>query len=133
MSAGAMRGLNQDVTAFEMDRGVFAALADGEFRALVHLHARTIAEPDKSMTAIGSTDGFIFGELIAGADCLLTTVRNAIQPPVNGFNGGPRSGRSENPVALHEECSCANRNNNHGSNGIQLPGQGLACSRRSGR
>src|SRR5260370_6291836 len=133
MSAGPVRGLNKDVTAFKMDCSIFAALADGEFCALVHLHVGTITQADKSVTAIRSAEGFILGKLITGTDGLLAIGRNAIQPSVNRLDGGPRSGWRENPVALHEECDCTNRNNNHGSDGIHLPRQRIGCSRGLGR
>src|SRR5580692_1947249 len=72
-----MRGLDNDAALVEVDGGVAAVRADGQFRTLIHLHFGAVKEPHRGTGIGGGADEFTLGDAVTRFECLLTNRANA--------------------------------------------------------
>src|SRR5258708_18707639 len=68
MSGVALGCLDNDVATTKVDRRVTITERDGDFRALVHLHDRTIAQTQLRARSAGTADFLAFTQFCAGSE-----------------------------------------------------------------
>ncbi len=65
VAGAAMRGLHDDAALIEMDGGVAAIRADGQFRALIHFHFGAVEELHGRVGICGRTNEFTLDNFVA--------------------------------------------------------------------
>ena len=81
-----MCGLHDNAALIEMNGGVAAIRADGQFRALIHFHFGAVEESHCRMGIGGRADEFTLGDFVAQLQRLLTGRANAVSEACDGVD-----------------------------------------------
>ena len=87
MLGAALRGLDDDLAAREMDRRVVAAGGDRELGALTHLDERSVAQPQHRTRTAARAHGLAFPISAPGARRAAASAATRWKPPLTGLHG----------------------------------------------